>query len=70
MGEWELLMRYRLMSQAMGKLAAENRDTVNAARADGRCVCDHCGLDYFRHPEIDENCPTLVIVCDGRILKL
>lgn len=45
-------------------------------RADGRCVCEGCGLEYSEHPYCEGSYSTwaevyvLHVVCDGRHVKL
>lgn len=38
-------------------------------RADGRCVCETCGLEYVDHPELDF-AATFHVLCNGEIAKL
>ena len=47
----------------------------NGERADGRCLCPVCGEEYAVHPDDWRligygNVPFLVILCDGRRVKL
>jgi len=43
-------------------------------RADGRCICKDCGLEYYKHPftnHRDSNdYPWLNILCNGDFVKL
>lgn len=43
-------------------------------RADGRCICEACGKEYWRHPFSEHrswmNEPFLNRLCDGTLVKL
>jgi hypothetical protein len=40
-------------------------------RASGEVICDVCGKEYWKHPQVAKaEVPTLVRACDGRLLKL
>lgn len=40
-------------------------------RASGEVICDICEKPYWKHTQVAKrDCPTLVRVCDGRLLKL
>jgi hypothetical protein len=42
-----------------------------AFRANGEVLCETCGKPYRKHYQpAKQSCPTLVIGCDGRWLKL
>lgn len=39
-------------------------------RASGEAICPECGKEYWRHPRVTREVPTLARACDGRLLKL
>lgn len=40
-------------------------------RASGEVICEECGKEYWRHPQVAKaEVPTLVRACDGKLLKL
>lgn len=47
---------------------------ANMIRVEGDCICDECGLEYYKHPHISnityENYPFLNYICNGVIAKL
>lgn len=50
-------------------------DDLDCDRADGRCTCPGCGLEYRDHPQdprVLSNAgePFMTILCDGRRVKL
>jgi hypothetical protein len=46
-------------------------DSPEVFRASGDCVGDVCGLTYYKHRQpYKATCPTVVVACDGRYLKL
>ena len=56
---------------------SERRDVDNIRtcpevfRASGLAVCEGCGKLYLQHPQpFSASCPTVVVSCDGRYLKL
>jgi hypothetical protein len=47
---------------------------LHVSFASSRCVCEDCGLEFWRHPydwgEVSNPQPCLVILCGGRRVKL
>lgn len=61
-------MRVRALANALYYALRETQ--IDIRRADGKCLCEGCGLAYSDHPDYDPNCPTLVVLCDGTYVKL
>lgn len=69
MSDYEKWRRYKRQAEAFAKLL--NIEVQgDFGRAGGDVDCEVCGLKYFDHPEIDEKCPTLVLLCRGDVVKL
>lgn len=65
--------QFRRQAQAMAEMLAQglaDGEKFDADRASGECLCETCGLEYRDHPSIDKDCPSLVIVCSGKLYKL
>lgn len=50
-------------------------DYPEFTRVSGQCICETCGLEYWRHPHDTEwldwrGAPYLRKLCDGRLVKL
>lgn len=77
--EIEKLLRYslrreKMRTRALQKLTEDVWLTMptelDFVRADGRCECEACGFTYNDHPTIaPENCPTLIVLCSGKLVK-
>lgn len=58
--------RYRMQAKMMAILVNDDKKEETFERACGLCVCEHCGLEYYDHPNRDG----LRLTCDGRWWKL
>jgi hypothetical protein len=59
---------YQRMARRMAALIPKSQIEMDFERADGRCVCQECGLYFLDHPEV-ANMPTFHILCSGRTVK-
>ncbi len=69
MDSYERWRRFQRMARNMAALIPENAPKISDfGRASDQCVCAGCGLEYIEHPQGPE--PILVILCDGKQVKL
>lgn len=57
----------------MHDLKENNQEEI--FRADGRCICEICGKEYWKHPfsehvDYATGEPYLNVLCDGCLVKL
>ena len=68
MDDSEKFRRYRKQSRMMAAMVDIAFAEESFVRADGRCVCEHCGLAYLDHPAVVGD--VLHLLCDGKFVKL
>lgn len=56
----------------MHDLMENNQEEI--FRADGRCICEICGKEYYKHPFSEHRDwndePYFNVLCDGSLVKL
>lgn len=68
MGADEKWRRYRKQARMMAMMVDVAFAEENFVCAGGRCVCEHCGLEYLDHPAVFDE--VLHLLCDGTFVKL
>lgn len=60
---------YQRMARRMAALIPRSQIRIDDfIRADGRVICEECGLNYFDHPEL-MGMPTFHLLCTGLVIK-
>ena len=52
------------------RMLLDKVDNAEYLRADGRCICEVCKLEYSEHLRLDFIAPTFALLCDNKIVKL
>jgi len=58
------------MSLKFKRMLLDKVDNAEYLRADGRCVCEICNLEYQYHLRLDYIAPTFALLCNNKIVKL